>query len=88
MATYEVEFLKSAKRELAELPGKVRVRVGAAIDGQADNPRPNGSAPVQGQADHHRIGVGEYRVVYAVADAVLVVTVTRVRHRREVYRGL
>lgn len=88
MATYAIEFLKTAKRELADLPGRLRVRVGAAIDGLADNPRPNGAAPVNGQADHYRIRVGDFRVVYAVADAVLVVTVTRVRHRREVYRGL
>jgi mRNA interferase RelE/StbE len=30
--------------------------------------------------------VGEYRVIYVIADDVLVVTVVRVGHRREIYR--
>jgi mRNA-degrading endonuclease RelE of RelBE toxin-antitoxin system len=30
--------------------------------------------------------VGDYRVVYEIADAIGVVCVNRVRHRREVYR--
>ncbi len=88
MATHAIEILKAAKREIAALPAKVRVRVGAAIDGLAENPRPIDVEPIQGQADHFRFRIGDYRVIYGVGDAVLVVTVTRVRHRREVYRGL
>jgi mRNA interferase RelE/StbE len=30
--------------------------------------------------------VGNYRVIYTIADDVLVVTVIRIGHRREVYR--
>ncbi|MEP6937690.1 MAG: type II toxin-antitoxin system RelE/ParE family toxin [Chthoniobacterales bacterium] len=30
--------------------------------------------------------VGDYRIIYSVEDAVLVVAIERVRHRREVYR--
>jgi mRNA interferase RelE/StbE len=33
-----------------------------------------------------RIRVGDYRVVYEIADEIRVVRVNRVRHRREVYR--
>jgi len=29
--------------------------------------------------------VGDYRVIYTIADAVLVVVVVALRHRREVY---
>ncbi len=88
MGKFAILILKAAKREIADLPGKVRVRVGAAIDGLAEDPRPNGVEPIQGLAGYYRVRVGDYRVLYSVADAVLVVTVTRVRHRREVYRGL
>ena len=88
MAIYRIAILKTDGSEIEDLPGKMRVRVIAAIDALADTPRPIGVVPVQGQPDHFRVRVGDYRVVYAVADAVLVVTVTRVRHRREMYRGL
>ncbi len=33
-----------------------------------------------------RVRVGDYRVVYEIADQIRVVRVNRVRHRREVYR--
>jgi hypothetical protein len=35
-----------------------------------------------------RIRVGDFRVVYTIAEEALVVTVVRVANRREVYRGL
>jgi len=35
-----------------------------------------------------RLRVGDYRVVYQIEDAKIVVTVVRVAHRREVYRDL
>jgi len=34
----------------------------------------------------YRIRVGVYRIIYEVDDAARVVTVYRIRHRREVYR--
>ncbi len=33
-----------------------------------------------------RIRVGDYRVIYEIADEIRVVRVNRVRHRREAYR--
>jgi mRNA interferase RelE/StbE len=39
-----------------------------------------------GAEGQFRIRVGDYRVVYAVEDAQLIVTVIRIGHRREVYR--
>jgi mRNA interferase RelE/StbE len=33
-----------------------------------------------------RIRVGDYRVIYEIADADQIVRINRIRHRREVYR--
>jgi mRNA interferase RelE/StbE len=33
-----------------------------------------------------RIRVGDYRVIYEIADEIRIVRINRVRHRREVYR--
>ena len=41
----------------------------------------------KGGQQEWRIRVGEYRVVYTVDDAKLRVSVTRIRHRGEVYEG-
>ena len=52
----------------------------------AHHPRPDGCRKLQGSDDAYRIRVGDYRVIYTVDDAVLIVAVERVSHRREVYR--
>jgi len=39
-----------------------------------------------GSATAYRIRIGDYRVIYDVFDAVLVVVVVTIAHRREVYR--
>ncbi|MGH9101893.1 MAG: type II toxin-antitoxin system RelE family toxin [Acidimicrobiales bacterium] len=54
--------------------------------GLADDPRPRGCEKLAGMADAWRIRSGNYRVVYTIDDHVQVVTITRVGHRREVYR--
>jgi mRNA interferase RelE/StbE len=51
-----------------------------------DTPRPAGCTKLAGTADGYRIRVGDYRIVYLIDDAAQIVTVTRVGHRREVYR--
>lgn len=82
---YEVRLVPAAAREFRRLQGSVRDRVGVAIDGLAENPRPVGCAKLAGR-DDYRIRVGDYRVVYAVDDADRVVIVARIARRREVYR--
>ena len=61
-------------------------RVIAAIKILATNPRPPGCRKLAGSKLDWRIRVGDYRVVYEIADQIRVVRVHRVRHRREVYR--
>lgn len=51
----------------------------------ADDPRPPGAGKLVA-VEGYRVRVGEYRIVYAVDDTVCVVTIYRIRHRREVYR--
>lgn len=63
----------------------MRERIGAAIDALAVEPRPPGVVRLAGR-DDFRIRVGDYRIVYAVDDAALLVLVARIAHRRDVYR--
>lgn len=56
-----------------------------ALGRLADDPRPPGSKKLVG-SDDWRIRVGDYRVVYAVDDDVVVVVVVRVSHRSSAYR--
>ena len=83
---YRVIVERSAEKDVRRLPPDVRSRVADALRGLANDPRPVGSRRLLGTRHDWRIRVGHYRIIYEVADAVKVVRVYRVRHRREVYR--
>jgi mRNA interferase RelE/StbE len=77
----------AAERDLGALERRDRVRVARKIDALADNPRPPGVEKLRGGEDLWRVRVGDYRVIYAIRDEILVLLVIRIGHRREVYRG-
>jgi mRNA interferase RelE/StbE len=86
MPDYAVSFRRSAEKDMKKLDPKVQTRVFRAVEPLAKNPRPDGCRKLQGSDDSYRIRVGDYRVIYTIDDAVLIVAVERVRHRRDVYR--
>ena len=86
MARYDVFIKPSALNELESVDSrKDRRRIVRAIRSFAADPRPAGCRKLSGK-DKYRIRCGQYRIVYAVRDAVLVVTIVKVGHRRDVYR--
>ena len=84
---YAIEFRPSSRKELTNLPQRDQVRVARTIDTLADNPRPQGTKKLEGANELYRLRVGDYRVIYQIQDAVLVVLVVRIGHRRDVYRA-
>ena len=85
MPKYSVRFVRSARKELDELPDAALQRVFPKIEALAENPRPPGCKKLRGATDLWRIRVGNYRVVYQVADAVLLVEIRAVGGRKDVY---
>jgi mRNA interferase RelE/StbE len=83
---YRVLLERSAEKDLARLASVVHDRIIAAIQALARNPRPPGCRKLAGSKNDWRIRVGDYRVIYEIADEIRIVRVNRVRHRREVYR--
>jgi mRNA interferase RelE/StbE len=83
---YRILLERAAEKDLARLASETHDRVIAAIQALANNPRPPGCRKLAGSKNDWRIRVGDYRVVYEIADTIRVVRVNRVRHRRQVYR--
>lgn len=83
---YRVLLERSAEKELSRLSTEIHDRVVTAIRELAKNPRPSGCRKLAGSKNDWRIRVGDYRVVYEIADTIRVVRVNRVRHRRHAYR--
>ena len=86
MASYRVIVARSARKELERLPRAVSDRVLDALERLQEQPRPLGSKKLRGSEDLWRVRIGDYRVVYAIADDRRVVDVLVIRHRRDVYR--
>ena len=82
---YTIEISAGAGRQLPKLPRDIQTRVGAAIDGLADNPRPHGYKKMTGRGEQYRIRVGEYRIIYEIDDDVLKVLVVEAGHRSSIY---
>ena len=84
---YTVRLTKRVTRELTALPRRQQVRVARCIDQLAENPRPEQAISMKGTwADHLRVRVGDYRIIYTIRDDEVLVLVVRIGHRREVYR--
>jgi mRNA interferase RelE/StbE len=85
---YRIELKPSAAKALSNLPKPIQKRIAAKIDALGVTPRPPGVKQLSGSEHLYRIRSGEYRILYQIQDAVLVVLVIRIGHRREVYRNL
>ena len=84
---YRVLLRPPAQKFLRKLRDKtLAARLVEAMRGLANNPRPPGCDKLAGLDDLYRIRVGDYRIVYQIQDAVLLVLVVKIGHRREVYR--
>lgn len=87
MPAYELRIDPPARRDLERLSPTLLDRIDERIKALAVDPRPAGSQKLTGR-NAHRSRLGDYRIVYEIDDSARTVTVTRVRHRREVYRKL
>ncbi|CAN5637532.1 type II toxin-antitoxin system RelE/ParE family toxin [soil metagenome] len=82
--SYRVEIIRRAAKDLSKLPSPEYERVRDAIQSLGLDPRPPGCKKLIGR-EGWRIRVGRYRVIYEIGDAVRVVTIIDVGHRKDVY---
>ncbi len=76
---------RSAAKELGGVPTKDRQRIVKRIAALADDPSPTGVEKLSGD-DKYRVRQDDYRILYEIVDAALIVTVVRIGNRREVHR--
>jgi mRNA interferase RelE/StbE len=86
MASFRIEFTRSATKDLRAVDRQWVARIMVAIERLADDAIPIGCKKLVGSEHSFRIRVGDYRVIYDLQNESLVISVIRIRHRREVYR--
>ena len=87
MTPTEVVFTRSARRALeVELPEKIAAAAFEFIVGALrDNPRRVGKPLREPLAPLYSARRGEYRVLYRIIDARLIIEVVSIVHRRDAY---
>ena len=81
---YRLVILSSALKDLHTIPKTYRDLIRSRIAQLASDPRPQGCRKIQERI--YRVRQAAYRIIYRVNDEGQVVTVLRVKHRREAYR--
>ena len=81
---YEVFITKLARKQISKLPEDVAEHLLDLATSLAANPRPHGSKKLVDQPGY-RVGWGDYRLIYQIKQAQLLVVVVKAAHRRHVY---
>jgi len=87
---YAFRWRERAVTQLTAIPQTAALTILRAMTPLGDDPRrPDANLKkLAGYQDRYRLRVGDYRVIYDIIDAELVILVVGVGHRREIYRGL
>ena len=83
---YRVELARSATRELRRIPDPFHDAIVKKLRALEDDPRPAGCKKLVGDSGYWRIRVGNYRVIYSIADVVRLVRIEGVSDRKDAYR--
>lgn len=89
MASYKILIQPSAAKELALIPqAKIREAIRKRISSLASNPKTgSGIAKLSVSDFYYRARRGVYRIVYRVEEPEGVIRITRIRHRKDAYKG-
>ncbi|MGA0197841.1 MAG: type II toxin-antitoxin system RelE family toxin [Prochlorotrichaceae cyanobacterium] len=86
MRRYQIELLKTARKELLKLPSDVQKRIATKIDGLALDPYPPEAKKLKDGGNRFRIRVGDYRIIYRIESDRCIVLIIKVGHRRNIYK--
>ncbi len=83
---YKLIIQKSARKELDKIPDPFFIKIDKAILSLRENPYPFPQSRKLKGEDTHRLRIGDFRVIYMVDETHKVITIYRIRHRKDVYR--
>ncbi len=84
MPNYTIILSKTAQKQLDKLSDTIAEPILESIAGLAENPRPQGHRKLKGR-DGYRIRTGDYRIIYDILDAELIVDIITLGHRKDIY---
>ncbi len=88
MNRYSVVISHTAEKELFRLPVRMIEKVIAVLKSLEENPHPVGSKKLKGYKNLWRCRVGDYRIIYAIEEVILLIDIREIGHRKDVYDKL
>ncbi|RVU40976.1 type II toxin-antitoxin system RelE/ParE family toxin [Lujinxingia sediminis] len=82
---YDIELSTAAAKTLRKMDPQIRRRLVPAIEALADDPRPDGVKKLKGREALWRVRVGDFRIIYEIEDAKLIIYVLHVANRKDAY---
>ncbi len=82
---YRLEIKKHARKELDNLPDNVFLKIDKAILSLKKDPYPYPQSKGLKGENRRRLRAGDYRVIYGVDEQQKIITVFRVRNRKDSY---
>jgi mRNA interferase RelE/StbE len=87
MSHYRLEIRPSVEKTLRKIRDiQLQRRLDSAFEKLSENTRRPGTEKMSGFDNRYRCRVGDYRIVYEIHDAVLLVLILAVGDRKKIYR--
>ena len=85
---WTIVFQKSAHKEYEKLPQKIRKKIDEALEILSISPFNDilNFKKIRGKNHHYRIRIGDYRIIYALKDQSIIITIIRIGHRKDIYK--
>lgn len=82
--SYPIEFRSKVLKALIKINEPQYSAIKKQLYELAENPRPQGYRKLKGRKGY-RVRVGDYRIIYEIHDAILLIDVIDLGHRKEIY---
>ena len=86
MDVYKLCWKESVRKDFRRLPSVIIPQVIKKVESLPTNPTPINSKKLKDTEHTYRVRVGDYRIVYQINQADKEIVITRVRHRKDVYK--
>jgi mRNA interferase RelE/StbE len=87
MNGYRLEIRPSVEKALRKIrDANLQRRLDEAFIKLTENPRRMGAEKMAGFKNRYRFRVGDYRIIYEIHDALLLVLILAIGDRKEIYR--
>lgn len=86
MLEYRIIWNEKALKDISKLDKQAAIRIKNKVNQHLCKAPQKLGEPMKGSfAGLHRYRVGDYRVIYKIQDEMLIISIIRIGHRKEVY---